>query len=118
MSDGKASPQVLRVQERIRPCILRDRQSVGVVRSKEDRLPHGAGYGKVLKVVEVKGLMKKRKMKMYEEDSAFKAVRSRKFGQHFLPEGKRPRQLLRPSLPDAMAALGCEQRRRKMVATD
>ena len=46
MPDGKAPPQVLRVQERVRPHVLGNRQSVGVSRRKVDGLSQGAIYGK------------------------------------------------------------------------
>ncbi len=56
-------------------------------------------------------------MKVKIKSPVFKAVGSRKLRQHFLPE-QCAGQLLRPPRPDAVAALGGEQRWRKSVATD
>ena len=62
--------------------------------------------------------IEKRKRKMKIESPVFKAVGSRELRQHLLPEGQCVGQLLRPPRPDAVAALGAEQRRHKSVATD
>ncbi len=55
---------------------------------------------------------------MKKKSPVFKAVGSRKLRQHLLPKGQCAGQLLRPPRPDAVAALGGEQRRRKKVTTD
>ncbi len=118
MPDGEASSQILWVQERVCPRVLGNRQGVGVVRTKVDGVSQGTRYGKVLKIVQVIGLIKKRKMKMKIKSPVLKVVRSRKLRQHLLPEGQCAGQPLRPPRPDAVAALGGEQQRRKTVATD
>ncbi len=75
MPDGKAPPQRLWIQERIRPYVLGDRQSDGVVRPQKDGLSQGVRCGKVLKIVEMIDLIEKRKMK--EKRPVLNAVRSR-----------------------------------------
>ena len=75
---------------------------------KIDGLSQWARNGKVLQIVEVKGLIQKRKMKVKKKRPVSKAVRIRKLRQHLVPKGQRMGQLHRPPRPDAVAAPGSE----------
>ena len=74
--DGKARLEGLRVEERLRPRVLRSCQGAGVSRVKVERLILWAHHWKVLKIVEMTGLIQKGKIKMKLELSVLKAVGS------------------------------------------